>query len=1188
MDRYLRPERFETNPNSALASQQWEHWFKTFENFLSQIEKTTDSDKLRLLTNYVSPSVFEHISTCSTYDIAISILQKIYIKPTNVIFARHKLTNRRQQPNESIDQYLEALKILSKDCSYTAISAEEYRNESIRDSFISGLTSSYIRQRLLEKASHSLDDVYETARSLDLAILHSQEYITSQSAPLVNAIKDTTVTDTQDFHNLQPTLAAVSNKLCFYCGGKWHQRFKCPAKDISCNVCGKKGHYAKVCKSTSSQLNTKTHQNKQLNSATMLNTIYDGPLVATMACLSKATVPISINGIHANALIDTGSTTSFINDKLVQKLKLKIEPMTGNVTMASTVVQSSINGRCFVNIELLNNVYRNVELLVLPDLCANVILGHDLLSQHSTVSLTFGGDKPPLAVCGLAAANVKPASLFTHLSSDCKPITIKSRHHTQENQKFIDDEIKRLLEEDIIEHSSSPWRAQVLVTQSDNHKRRMVIDYSRTINRFTELDAYPIPWIEDVVNKVSSYTVFSAIDLRSAYHQIPIQQSDSHYTAFEASGQLYQFKRIPFGVTNGVAAFQRVIDDIIKSEGLLDTFAYLDDVTVCGKDQIEHDLNLKRFLEAASKYNLTINKEKSSFSMKTIQILGYTISDHTIKPDAERLKPLKSLPPPQDAQSLRRTLGMFSHYSKYIYNFSKKIQPLINCSFPLSSQELDTFEKLKVEIEQASISSIDKDASFTVETDASDFAIAAALSQNGRPVAFFHRTLSSSEQRHSSIEKEAYAIVESLKKWRHYLLGKNFKLVTDQRSVSFMFSNTTSGKIKNEKIARWRLELACFKYDIVYRPGKENTVADAFSRVCLALSTNFEDLKNLHESLCHPGITRLYHWVRSKNLAYSLDDIKRVTASCKACLEVKPRFHKHQGKLIKATSPFERLNLDFKGPLPSKSKNKYLLTVIDEYSRFPFAFPCSDITASTVIANLTDLFSVFGIPAYVHSDRGTSFMSQEVKTFLTSHGIASSRTTPYNPQCNGQTERYNGIIWNTAQLALKSRDFPITSWESVLPDALHSIRSLLCTATNATPHERMFIHPRRTCNGQTLPTWLSKPGPVLLKLNNRQSKYDPLVEEVTLLEANPEYAHVRMPDGRETTVSIRHLAPTAENENDCSLRPEEGEDIVNNSTQSMESPSENHPQDNVLNPSQDVRKSSRQRQIPPYLKDYQL
>ena len=105
--------------------------------------------------------------------------------------------------------------------------------------------------------------------------------------------------------------------------------------------------------------------------------------------------------------------------------------------------------------------------------------------------------------------------------------------------------------------------------------------------------------------------------------------------------------------------------------------------------------------------------------------------------------------------------------------------------------------------------------------------------------------------------------------------------------------------------------------------------------------------------------------------------------------------------------------MDFKGPLPSASTNKYILTIVDEYSRFPFVFPCKDVTTQTVIKCLTQLFSIFGMPGYVHSDRGSSFMSKELKDWLLSQKVPSSHTTSYNPRGNGQCERFNGIIWKT-------------------------------------------------------------------------------------------------------------------------------------------------------------------------------
>ena len=442
-------------------------------------------------------------------------------------------------------------------------------------------------------------------------------------------------------------------------------------------------------------------------------------------------------------LADEGLLRLWVKAKALPKINSKTK-----ITMATNDHCSLTQGHVNVELKYEEKQYNSVKLSILPNLCSDIILGHDFLKQHEKIEIPFEGPLQPLSICNLAAAKIEPPTLFGKVPQDVKPITTKSRRFNISDQQFISKEIKQLLEDDVIEPAQSPWRAQVLVTSNENHKKRMVVDYSQTINRYTELDAYPSKRIDELVERLAQYEYFSTFDLKSAYHQIPLRDDEKKYTAFEADGNLFQFKRVPFGVTNGVAAFQRVVDDILRKESVPDTEAYVDNVTVGGRNKEEHDRNVILFLQASKKYGLTFNDPKSIRDVKQLQVLGYLVSKGLIKPDPDRLKPLAEMEPPRNMKAQERIVGMFAYYSQWIKNFSDKAYPLIhNRTFPLPEEPKNVFINLKKELEEAVLVSFNPNVPLVVETDASDVAIGATLNQNGRPVAFYSKTLlvSSSE-----------------------------------------------------------------------------------------------------------------------------------------------------------------------------------------------------------------------------------------------------------------------------------------------------------------------------------------------------------------------------------------------------------------------------------------------------------
>jgi len=409
-----------------------------------------------------------------------------------------------------------------------------------------------------------------------------------------------------------------------------------------------------------------------------------------------------------------------------------------------------------------------------------------------------------------------------------------------------------------------------LVVNQSNVKKRLCVDYSVTINRYTYLDAYPLPRIDEVINKVAQDTFYSSLDLKSAYHQVSLALEKRSMTAFEADGRRFQYCRLLFGVTNGVFAFQRVMENFIKRHKLKKVYAYLDDLTVTGATKEEHQKNLQRLLEAAKTDGLTLNESKSKICVKSLDLLGYRVSYGKMQPDPSSLQPLLTLQPPSSPKELTGLTGLFAYYAKWIKDFSKKDRPLQSTSkFPLGNEALESFKTLKSDLIHASLGVIRDDLPFEVETDASDYAIAAILSHGGRSVAYMSRSLNKCEQKYSAVEKEASAIIEATRKWSQFLKGRHFTLVTGQRSVAFMFDQKNRGKITNTKIMVWRPELGQLNYSIRNRPGKDNVAPDAMSRICSSMSS-VSQLRLLHDQLWHPGFARMYHLSREELLQAAL------------------------------------------------------------------------------------------------------------------------------------------------------------------------------------------------------------------------------------------------------------------------------------------------------------------------------
>lgn len=423
------------------------------------------------------------------------------------------------------------------------------------------------------------------------------------------------------------------------------------------------------------------------------------------------------------------------------------------------------------------------------------------------------------------------------------PIYIRPFRQPPSQNEEIQRQVDKLLENDVIRESHSPWSAPVhLVPKkmdaTGERKYRMVVDYRR-LNDITTDDKYPLPNITDLFDKLGKSNYFSTIDLASGYHQIEVEEPDRAKTAFTTQSGHYEFKRMPFGLKTAPATFQRAMDNVLRGLQGIHCMVYLDDIIVYSSSLQEHIDKLRLVFDRLRQTNLKVTLDKSEFLRKEVLYLGHQITKDGLQPNDDKIKAVLDFPLPKTPTEIKSFLGLVGYYRKFIRDFSKITQPLTAClkkgrKVELSDEYRAAFQKCKELLVNAPLLQFpDFSRPFVLTTDASNVAIGAVLSQgqigSDKPIAYASRTLNDAETRYSTIEKELLAIVWAVKHFRPYLYGRKFTIYTDHRPLAWL----KTIKEPNSKLTRWKLRLEEFDYDIVYKNGKQNTNADALSRIKL-------------------------------------------------------------------------------------------------------------------------------------------------------------------------------------------------------------------------------------------------------------------------------------------------------------------------------------------------------------------
>ncbi len=649
-------------------------------------------------------------------------------------------------------------------------------------------------------------------------------------------------------------------------------------------------------------------------------------------------------------------------------------------------------------------------------------------------------------------------------------------------EMIVEAEVNKLLDAGIIRRSESHIASPVVMVKKASGEYRMCIDY-RMLNLYTTPDRYPVRNTRAVLERLKGSDTFAVIDLFSGYNQIPVEERCIKLTAFTVASGLYEFARLPFGVRNGPAYFQRTMDKIFGSLLYHGLEVFVDDIIIHGKGYKQFNERLEAAMKILEERNLKIKVNKSHFGYNDINYIGYKLDAEGFAITDKHRDGINQLAVPRNKQEVRSINGLFNYFRMFIPKFAIISKPLFKLAGNKSEFKwTDECEASFKELKEA-ITNIDKlyyvnnDDMLYLQTDASQHGVGGMLYQKGKDckhyITFLSMSFNEAQKKWSVIEQEAFSVYFDIMQCKRWLEHTPFVLQTDHRNLLWMEKSTAS------KIVRWRLALQSFQFTVEHIAGRDNIVADALSRIPMINSIDndqehgvdlsdlldekqyLEILKRVHgNGIGHKGIPATMKLLKELGLKWHSmeEDVKEYIRNCVEC----QKLAKHKSNDINTTyhiaagQPFQTICIDTIGPLPEdKSKNKYIIVVIDVFTRYVEIFPTRSTTALEATDCLIKIFGRYGLPEAIVSDRGSQYVNQIISELLSICCITHCRSVPYRHEGNGIVERVNYEVMNHLRHLIYHRDVK-DSWAKQLPVVQYIINTSVHSSIGICPMSLVY------------------------------------------------------------------------------------------------------------------------------------